>query len=178
MTARPYATTPLFDSHICPSKRLFHRLHRTGRVAHNKLGASIKFARELASMTRSLLSRPTLRTLARALVFAVAMTIFFVILVAYTIGAAWRGGIAETTDLQLLTRYPDTLQMRKHLVWHAYRQVNRGVVIVDLNAADIARVDASLVGNRTNNIAGLHTVAVANFEAKAFHASRRWCTHT
>ena len=68
--------------------------------------------------------------------------------------------------------------MGKHLVRHADREINRGVVVVDLNATDIPRVDASLVGNGTNDIAGLHTMTVANFETEAFHAGRWRCTHT
>src|SRR5690606_12283643 len=63
--------------------------------------------------------------------------------------------------------------MAEGFVGHAFGQVAQGVVVKDLDAADVAAFDAGFVGDGADNVAGLHFVRMAHLDAEAFHARLR-----
>src|SRR5690606_776487 len=56
--------------------------------------------------------------------------------------------------------------------------VNQAVVVADVDAADVAALQVRLVGDRANDVARLHAVHVADFDAEGLHrklvAAARW----
>src|SRR5690606_12252823 len=64
------------------------------------------------------------------------------------------------------------LQRCKYILWHADRQIDRGVVVVNLDAADVRAFNTGFVGNRADDIADTHAVGVADSEAIALRRRR------
>src|SRR6187402_192346 len=68
-------------------------------------------------------------------------------------------------DLQLLLGDPHLLQVSEDLRRHAFRQVDQAVVVTDAHAADELGLDAAFVGDGADDVARLHAMFVANFDA-------------
>src|SRR5262245_45939821 len=68
-------------------------------------------------------------------------------------------------DLQLLLRDPHLLQVAEGLGRHAFRQVDQAVVVADADAADELRLDTAFVGDGAHDVARLHAMLVADFDA-------------
>jgi hypothetical protein len=69
-------------------------------------------------------------------------------------------------NLQLLAQHPHLLQGAENLLRHALRQVDKAMVIMDINMTDVAPLEAGLIGNGTNNVPGLHPVGMPHFDSK------------
>src|SRR5690606_14732783 len=65
------------------------------------------------------------------------------------------------SDAQLLPDHPGLLQVAHDLRRHAGRQVEDRMVLVDVDAADVARFQAGLVGDRADDVARLDAMHVA-----------------
>src|SRR4029077_19479186 len=70
----------------------------------------------------------------------------------------------------LLARNPHLLQDLEHVRRHAFGQIDESVILADVDAADVLAVQARLVGDRADEVAGLHAVVVADFDAEGFEA--------
>jgi hypothetical protein len=64
----------------------------------------------------------------------------------------------------------DALEVLEQLLGHAFGQVDQAVVVADVDAADIAAFEVGLVGDRADDVAGLHAVGVTDLDAEGFHA--------
>src|SRR5512134_629407 len=71
------------------------------------------------------------------------------------------------TDRQLLSADPDLAKALKHVLRHAGRQAHDRVVVEDLDTADVNGVDTRFVGDRADDVAGLHAVLAAHLDAVA-----------
>src|SRR5882672_644767 len=82
--------------------------------------------------------------------------------------AGWPGGAyfgtARDADFELLPAHPSLAQLVVDLLRHPLRQVDRGVLVEDLDAADVRGVDAGLVRDRPDDITRLHAVRVPHLE--------------
>jgi len=56
----------------------------------------------------------------------------------------------------------------EHFLGHALGQIHQAVIIEDLHAPDVLGIEFGLVGDRTDDVAGLHAVLVADFDAVGF----------
>jgi len=83
------------------------------------------------------------------------------------------GVLAAARDTQLLAGDPDFLQELEHVRRHAFGQVDEAVIVVDVDAADVLGVEACFVRDRADDVAGLHAVGVADFDAEGFEARFR-----
>src|SRR5207342_286090 len=83
------------------------------------------------------------------------------------------GRFAIAGDAQLLTGAPDGLEMLHHIDRHARGQVDQAVVLEDLDTADVFALQAGFVGDGTDDVARLHAVVVADFDAESFQAGFR-----
>src|SRR6185437_12154867 len=68
-------------------------------------------------------------------------------------------------DAQLLLHHPHFLQMLEHFRRHAVGQVDQAVVVADAEAADELAVQPGFVGDRTDDVARLDAVLVADLDA-------------
>jgi nicotinate-nucleotide adenylyltransferase len=74
--------------------------------------------------------------------------------------------LAAARDAQLLAGHPDLLQVLEDFRRHAGGQVDEAVVALDVDAADVLAVEAGFVGDRADDVARLHAVVVADFDAE------------
>src|SRR5690606_13321927 len=86
-----------------------------------------------------------------------------------------RGGMAAVPagDAQLLPDHPGLLQVVHDLRRHAGRQVEDRMVLVDVDAPDVARLQPGLVGDRADDVARLDPVHVPDFDPVGLHARLR-----
>lgn len=82
---------------------------------------------------------------------------------------AVRGGFGAG-DAQLLAGYPHLLEVLEDLRRHAVREVDQAVVVMDVHAADVLAVQARLVGDGADDVAGLHAMRVADLDAEGLEA--------
>jgi hypothetical protein len=71
----------------------------------------------------------------------------------------------------LLPANADSAQQLEDVVRHSGRQINCTEVVVNLYATDAGAVESGFVGNRTNDVARLHSMHVADFQSVCFHCS-------
>jgi hypothetical protein len=64
----------------------------------------------------------------------------------------------------------DFLQTAKDFTRHPFGQIHETVVASNLDAADVSRIQPRFVGNRSNNIPGLNTMFVSDFNSECFHS--------
>lgn len=81
-----------------------------------------------------------------------------------------RDAPACVADVQLLACHPYLFQMFEQLLWHAFRQIERTVIIEYLDAADIFRLEPGLVGDGPDDIGRLDAMYVADLDAECLHA--------
>ena len=53
---------------------------------------------------------------------------------------------------------------------HAFRQVDEAVIVADVDAADVLRIESGFVRDRADDVAGLDAVIVTDFDAERFEA--------
>src|SRR5207342_2628504 len=84
--------------------------------------------------------------------------------------------VARTGTLDAHHLGADThfLQVFQQLRRHAFRQIDQRVVVADVDAADVFAVEVGLVGDRTHDVARLHAMGVADFDAEGFHSDVRY----
>src|SRR3954471_3978016 len=84
-------------------------------------------------------------------------------------------------DLQLLLGNPPLLQVGEDLRRHAVRQVDQAVVVTNADATDELCFDAAFVGDGADDVARLHAMLVAHFDAvralAGFRGVRTRLTH-
>jgi hypothetical protein len=71
-------------------------------------------------------------------------------------------------DAQLLTHHANFLQAAEDVPGHALGEVDEGVIVTDVHVADVFAFQTGLVGDRADDVARLHAVGVAHFEAEGF----------
>jgi hypothetical protein len=79
----------------------------------------------------------------------------------------WRLAV-HATDPQLLTHHAHFLQVAKDIPRHSLGQIDKAVIVTDIDVPDVTPLEAGLVGDRADDVAGLHAVAVAYFETEGF----------
>ena len=80
-----------------------------------------------------------------------------------------RMGFQRTADLQLLPRDARLAQLAQQLLRYPCRQVDEAVIVANHHAADVLAVDAGFIGDRADDVAGLHAVYAADLDAVGFH---------
>src|SRR5688500_4775877 len=78
--------------------------------------------------------------------------------------------LAQPAELELLPRHPHLLQVLEDMLGHAVWQVDQAVVVEDLDAADVLGIELGFVGDGADDVAGLHAVLVADFDAVGLEA--------
>ena len=81
-----------------------------------------------------------------------------------------RVAAVPAADPQLLAHHPGLAQVRQDFRRHAFGQVQDRMVVVDVDAADVAALQPGLVGDRPDDIARLHAVGMANLDPEGLHA--------
>src|SRR5690606_4154910 len=61
-------------------------------------------------------------------------------------------------------------QHTEYIFRHAFRQIQRGVVVIDVDAIDVAAFDTTFIGNGTYNLAWRYTLVVTNLDAVTLHS--------
>jgi hypothetical protein len=79
----------------------------------------------------------------------------------------WRLAV-HATDPQLLANHAHLLQAAKDIPRHSLGQIDKAVIVTDIDVADVPPLEAGLVGDRADNVAGLHAVGVTYFETEGF----------
>jgi hypothetical protein len=79
----------------------------------------------------------------------------------------WRLAV-HATDPQLLTNHAYLLQAAKDIPGHSLGQIDKAVIVADIDVPDVTPLEAGLVGDRADDVAGLHAVGVAYFETEGF----------
>src|ERR1700728_2290062 len=77
--------------------------------------------------------------------------------------------LADPADAELTSRHAHLLQFLEYLLRHAFRQVHETMILPDIHPADVNALDPRLIGNGTDDVAGLDTVYRPYFDAKSFH---------
>ena len=75
----------------------------------------------------------------------------------------WRLAV-HPTDPQLLPRNTNLFQAAEDLARHSGRQIDKAVVIANIHVTDVTAFQTGLVGNRTDDVTGLHPVGVPNLQ--------------
>src|SRR5579859_2427656 len=68
-------------------------------------------------------------------------------------------------DAQLLLAHPHFLQVLEHFLGHAVGQVDQAVFAADAEAADKTAFQARFIGDGADDVAWLHAMLVADFDA-------------
>jgi len=76
---------------------------------------------------------------------------------------AFGSGI-DPADAQLRSAHPHRLEVLEDLLRHAGRQIDKAMIFVDVDMADVAAIEARLVGERADDIPGLHAMGVSDFD--------------
>ena len=74
----------------------------------------------------------------------------------------------HTADPQFLSSHTYFLQVAKNVLGHAFGQIDEAVIVTDVHLPDVTPFETRLVGDRANNVAGLHAVSMADFQAEGF----------
>src|SRR5579885_3682360 len=61
-------------------------------------------------------------------------------------------------DAQLPARHAHLLEAAEDLLRHPFRQIDEAVIFTDIDLPDVAALEPRLVGDRTDNVAGLHAM--------------------
>jgi len=77
----------------------------------------------------------------------------------------------HTGDTKLLANDPHLLQVAKDIPRHAFREINERVIVTDVHVANVTPLETCLVGDGANDVARLHAVGVADFEAECFEVN-------
>src|SRR5690606_11875912 len=72
-------------------------------------------------------------------------------------------------QLRPLSAYFAPLGVLDQVAGHAFRQVDRAVLVAELDAADVAAFEVSLVGDGADDVARLYAVAMADFDPEGLH---------
>ena len=59
--------------------------------------------------------------------------------------------------------------MVEKLIGHTLGHINSAVILVDFDTTNVFRIDLRLVGNRTDDVAGLHLMLVAHLDTVTQH---------
>jgi len=70
-------------------------------------------------------------------------------------------------DAQLLTNYAHLLEAAEDIPGHALGQVDEGVIVTDVDLADVLTLQARLIGDRADDVARLHAVRVPDLETES-----------
>src|SRR5690349_16024339 len=57
----------------------------------------------------------------------------------------------------------------ERVLGHAFRQVHQAVVVADINSTDVLAFQLRFVGDRADDVAGLHAMIMADLDAEGFH---------
>src|SRR5258708_7025675 len=79
---------------------------------------------------------------------------------------------ADPADAKLTAHHTHLLQILEYLFRHAFRQVDEAVILPNIDAADVYSLDARLVGNGADDVAGLDSMYRPYFDPKSFHEAR------
>src|SRR5216683_7228628 len=77
--------------------------------------------------------------------------------------------LADPADAKLTAHHTHLLQILEYLFRHAFRQVDEAMILSNIHAADVYALDARLVGNGADDVAGLDSMYRPYFDAKSFH---------
>ena len=77
--------------------------------------------------------------------------------------------LQRAADLELLTADPDLLEFLEDILRHAFRQVDKAVVLANHDAADVLAFESHFIRNGADDIAGLHAVRATDFHSIRFH---------
>src|ERR1700730_11258422 len=77
----------------------------------------------------------------------------------------WRLAV-HATDPQFLPHYSHLLQVAKDIPRHSLGKIDEAVVVADVDVPDVTPLEARLVGDRADDVAGLHAVGVAHFQTE------------
>jgi len=81
------------------------------------------------------------------------------------------GFAAGIGHLQFLPQDHNLLQAAENLFRHAFRQIHKAVILVDINMSDVPALEARLVSNGAYNIPRLHAVDVAHFDSEGLEGN-------
>src|ERR1700721_644834 len=77
--------------------------------------------------------------------------------------------LAHPADPKLTTHHPNLLQILEYLLRHAFRQVDETMILTNVHPAYVHALDPRLVGDGTDDVAGLDSMYRPHFDAKSFH---------
>src|SRR6202041_3670175 len=77
--------------------------------------------------------------------------------------------LADPADPKLTTHHPDLLQILEYLLRHAFRQVDETMILTNVHPAYMHALDPRLIGDGTDDVAGLDSMYRPYFDAKSFH---------
>jgi len=72
----------------------------------------------------------------------------------------------HAADPQLLPDYPHLLQVAKDIPRHSLGKIDEAVVFANVDVPNVTPLEASLVGDRADDVAGLHAVGVTYFQTE------------
>ena len=78
-----------------------------------------------------------------------------------------------TGDVEALTADMGIFQVLEYVVRHIFGQVDKAEIILDVDVADVFRVEAGFIGDRAHDIAGFDPLPAAHLDTKALHAFAR-----
>ena len=81
------------------------------------------------------------------------------------------GFAAGIGHLQFLPQDHNLLQAAENLFRHAFRQIHKAVILMDINMPDVPTLEARLVGNSAHNIPGLHAMDMAHFDSEGLEGN-------
>src|SRR6266702_1904012 len=71
-------------------------------------------------------------------------------------------------DPQFLPDHAYFLQASKDILGHALGQIDETVIVTDIHLSDVPPLEPRLVGDRANDVTGLHAMHVPDLEAEGF----------
>jgi hypothetical protein len=77
-------------------------------------------------------------------------------------------------NLQLATHNTHFLQAAENLFRHALGKIDEAVILVNIDVPDVAPLEARLIRNRADDISGLHTVCVSDFDTVRLEGDVAW----
>ena len=88
----------------------------------------------------------------------------------------WSGSLGRfhMGNLQLATHNTHFLQAAENLFRHALGKIDEAVILVNIDVSDVAPLEAGLIRNRADNISGLHTVSVSDFDTVRLEGNVAW----
>ena len=77
-------------------------------------------------------------------------------------------------NLQLATHNTHFLQAAENLFGHTLGQIDEAVILVNIDVPDVAPLETRLIRNRADDISGLHTVCVSDFDTVRLEGYVAW----